>query len=241
MAGVERLEIHDGTSGLEQEHVARYEYAQKFVEGRDVIDVACGTGYGSKALADAGAKTVVGLDISPDAIRFAESHYRADNVRFAVGDAQRMEDVADASADVVVSFETIEHVPDADAFLAEVRRVLKPGGTFIVSTPDFRQGSIKQKLTCRLRNEFHVREYTGDEFLKALNGFEINQVCGQRITARVWSFVPVEIATKTLARGFGAAGRRFVQRRYYPDGVIVSPVKKNQVPYYWVVRCKKPI
>lgn len=242
MPGVERLEIHDGTSGLELEHLARYEYARQFVGGLDVLDVACGTGYGSKMLADAGAKSVLGVDISREAVDFARSHYAWEKMRFEFGDAQNLYEVPREKFDAVVSFETVEHVPSADAFLAEVKRVLKPGGTFIVSTPDFRQGSFKQRLTGKLRNEFHVREYKGDEFLKVLRkSFEVLEICGQRLTRRMWLSLPVEVLAKFIAHWFGQVGARIIRRRYYPPGFAVQPVPRNYVPYFWVVRCRKPI
>ena len=118
MPGVERLEIHDGTSGLEQEHLARYEYARQFVAGLDVLDVACGTGYGSQMLADAGAKSVLGVDISREAIEFARGHHASDRTRFELGDAQNLYDIPREKFDAIVSFETVEHVPNADAFLS---------------------------------------------------------------------------------------------------------------------------
>jgi ubiquinone/menaquinone biosynthesis C-methylase UbiE len=242
MPGVERLEIHDGTSGLEQEHLARYEYARQFVSGLDILDVACGTGYGSQMLAEAGAQSVLGIDISRETVDFARAHYASKKTRFELGDAQNLYEVRNQTVDVVVSFETVEHVPNADAFLAEVSRVLKPGGTFIVSTPDFRQGSFKQRLTGKLRNEFHVREYTGNEFLKVLrNSFEVLEICGQRLTRRVWLSPPIEVLAKAVARLFGQAGARFIRRRYYPEGFAVQPAARNCVPYFWVVRCRKPI
>jgi 2-polyprenyl-3-methyl-5-hydroxy-6-metoxy-1,4-benzoquinol methylase len=74
---------------VEREHLERYRYAEQFVAGKDVLDVACGTGYGSAILARAGARSVTGLDVSPEAVQFADQNYASATVRFLHGDAQQ--------------------------------------------------------------------------------------------------------------------------------------------------------
>ena len=117
------------------EHWHRYAFAAEFVKNARVLDAACGEGYGSYLLADT-AEKVVGVDVSDAAITHATSRYaQADNLEFAVQDVTRL-DFADNSFDVVVSFETLEHLAAQDVMLAEFRRVLKPEGLLIISTPD---------------------------------------------------------------------------------------------------------
>lgn len=116
------------------EHLVRYLFASGYVEGKRVLDVACGSGYGSDLLRSAGAAEVVGVDRAPEAIRYCRSHYPA-AARFLVADAESLP-LPDASFDVVVSFETLEHVPNQRRFLGEVRRLLTTGGLAIVSTPN---------------------------------------------------------------------------------------------------------
>ncbi|SIO66876.1 Methyltransferase domain-containing protein [Singulisphaera sp. GP187] len=114
------------------EHLGRYRFARKFARGRRVLDIACGEGYGAAALAKAGAASVIGVDLSAEACEHARSKYGLDA---RSGDALAIP-LPDRSLDLVVSFETIEHVDDPAAFLDECARVLAPDGVLIVSTPN---------------------------------------------------------------------------------------------------------
>jgi len=119
-------------------HTARYFLARQYLpkEGL-VLDAACGLGYGSAILAcDHPAVRVVGIDQSEFAIRYAAANFSLPNTEFRTGEATRLAAFTDNSVDLVVSFETLEHLPDPLAFLAEVRRVLKPGGRLIGSVPN---------------------------------------------------------------------------------------------------------
>jgi ubiquinone/menaquinone biosynthesis C-methylase UbiE/glycosyltransferase involved in cell wall biosynthesis len=121
-------------------HIARYTLARQYVpkEGL-VLDAACGLGYGSATLAQGGNSVrVVGIDSSAFAIDYASSNFSPylPKVEFRQGDVCELGDFADGSVGLVVSFETIEHLKAPELFLQEVRRVLKPGGTFIGSVPN---------------------------------------------------------------------------------------------------------
>jgi SAM-dependent methyltransferase len=129
----ERIVPDDTEPGIVALHRKRYEFALPFCDGRDVLDAGCGVGYGTALLADR-AKRVVGVDVDARAVTYARERYARENVDFREGDVQSL-DLPDASFDVVCSFETIEHVPDRDAFVAEMRRLLRPGGVFLASTP----------------------------------------------------------------------------------------------------------
>jgi SAM-dependent methyltransferase/glycosyltransferase involved in cell wall biosynthesis/GT2 family glycosyltransferase len=129
----ERLTAGHGLE-TELEHFHRYYLARHLARDRSVLDIASGEGYGAATLAQV-AKTVVGIDISAEAVAHATHSYPAPNLTFIHGDARRIA-LPDASIDMVTSFETIEHFLDHGAFLSEVRRVLRRGGLFIVSTPD---------------------------------------------------------------------------------------------------------
>jgi len=119
-------------------HVARYHAACEFVRPNDrVLDVSCGLGYGSHVLArNTTASRVVGVDIDPRSIAYATDNYSDPRVSFTQGDVQRLVGVPDGSIDVLVSFETLEHVPDPIAALREFHRVLTPGGRVIASVPN---------------------------------------------------------------------------------------------------------
>jgi SAM-dependent methyltransferase/GT2 family glycosyltransferase/glycosyltransferase involved in cell wall biosynthesis len=118
----------------EVEHFHRYYLARHLARGRSVLDIASGEGYGAATLAQV-ATTVIGIDVSAEAVAHAAESYIAPNLTFIHGDARQIA-LPDASVDMVTSFETIEHFLDHQAFLAEIRRVLRPNGLFIVSTPD---------------------------------------------------------------------------------------------------------
>jgi SAM-dependent methyltransferase len=145
------------------EHWHRYHFAAKLVSGMRVLDVACGEGYGSALLARH-ASRVVGADISPDAIGHARARYAdVPNVEFAAADCAALP-FADASFDAVVSFETIEHIRAQEDFLDEVRRVLRPGGLFVLSSPNKLEYSDRRGFA----NAFHIRELYREELAALL-------------------------------------------------------------------------
>ncbi|KRD44627.1 hypothetical protein ASE38_11120 [Cellulomonas sp. Root930] len=143
---------------LYAEHWTRYLVAAEIVLGKRVLDIASGSGYGSSLLAESAA-SVVGVDVSEEAVAYATATYGTPNLEFRHGDAQSIP-LADDSVDVVVTFETIEHVADYHRFVMEIDRVLAPGGIALVSTPndlEFVEG-----------NHFHLHEFVYDELLELL-------------------------------------------------------------------------
>jgi len=138
-------------------HVVSYEFAKDFVRGKDVLDYGCGTGYGTQDLA-ADCATVVGVDISEDAIEYASANYSADNLTFQAVEAieNRPLPYDSDSFDVVVSFQVIEHIRAPNLYLQEVVRVLKPGGVFLCATPD---RSTRLFPGQKPWNMWHVREF----------------------------------------------------------------------------------
>ena len=119
------------------EHWHRYLYATPYCAGKVVLDIASGEGYGSALLAEHAAE-VHGVDLSEEAVEHARRAYPRPNLRFTAGSASAIPIPGEHRFDVVVSFETIEHLdqPSQDLFLREVRRLLKPDGVFLVSTPN---------------------------------------------------------------------------------------------------------
>jgi len=149
---------------LWNEHLARYAFAARLSGGKRVLDAGCGAGYGCAALAQQ-ALSVTGLDAAPEAIAYAREHYAAANVRFLEGSCSAMP-LADAGFDLVTSFEVIEHLADWQAFLSESRRVLAPGGVFLLSTPNRDYYAEARRLTGP--NPFHAHEFSFDEFASVL-------------------------------------------------------------------------
>jgi ubiquinone/menaquinone biosynthesis C-methylase UbiE len=113
---------------LEREHVARYQFASSLADGCSVLDVACGMGYAAPMFIRAGARSYLGVDLDADSVNSAMEKYRInDEVCFVVDDACELRKVADGLFDLVVSFETIVHLPRPEVFLVNVRRVLRGG------------------------------------------------------------------------------------------------------------------
>lgn len=158
------------------EHWHRYAWAAELVEGLDVLDAACGEGYGSHLLA-ARAKSVVGVDIGEEAVLHARERYRRDNLRFDRGDATELPH-EDDHFDVVVSFETLEHLEAQETLLAEFRRVLRPNGFLLVSSPDRKTYSEETGYD----NPFHVRELYRDELESMISAtFPAYRLYGQKL------------------------------------------------------------
>jgi SAM-dependent methyltransferase len=145
------------------EHWHRYHFAAKLIAGREVLDVACGTGYGSALLARQ-ARHVVGADISAEAIEHARALYAAaSNLEFRQADCAALP-FHDATFDAVISFETIEHIEAQATFLDEVRRVLRPEGLLVLSSPNKPEYSDRRGFA----NPYHLRELDRDALASLL-------------------------------------------------------------------------
>jgi SAM-dependent methyltransferase len=147
---------------LWNEHFARYAFASRLARRRRVLDIGSGSGYGSAELARV-ASSVTGLDVSGDAVAYSRRTSPA--VRFLQASGAHVP-LRDAAFDLVVAFEVIEHIPDWQELLSEARRLLAPGGQFILSTPNKSYYAESRKRTGP--NPFHVHEFEFDEFRKAL-------------------------------------------------------------------------
>ncbi len=192
-------------------HMARYEFASDHVASKTVADIACGTGYGCRILATQGnAAAVTGIDHSSEAIAYATDRHAVPGVSYRVADAADT-GLADASLDCLVSFETIEHVPDDESLLDEFFRILKPGGLLICSTPNAWPLEIAPH---------HVREYERDSFLATLGRrFVVESLYNQNSGSdfqfnhsQPAGIVPTSDANQRLAECFIALARRPVAR-----------------------------
>lgn len=209
-------ELHQ-PSLLYAEHYTRYLAAQPLVAGKRVLDIASGSGYGSHLLAQ-GATSVVGVDISSDAVEYATATYTRPNLEFRRGDATAIP-LDDGSVDVVVTFETIEHVTDYRAFLAEVERVLAPDGIALVSTPndiEFVEG-----------NHFHLHQFVYDELLDLLGEWFPHREPYFQATWAVAAVGPQSM--------FSTAGP--VEAAV----VNLAPLQPDQYLYFYVVCSKRPV
>lgn len=174
----ERLIVNKYPRHIVQEHLARYRYASQYVLDKNVLDIACGSGYGTRLMRDAGARQVWGVDISGEAMRYAMAHHLCAGVMYCQGDCMDIP-FPDKHFDVVVSFETLEHVDRSDKLVAEAARVLKDDGTFIVSTPNKAISSPGREVPY---NPFHVREFHLHELISLLQQYFLEaRIVGQRI------------------------------------------------------------
>ncbi len=158
---LERFDPAEQRGRIAYEHLHRYALCAQHVAGKRVLDLACGTGYGTAIVGAQGAQ-VTGADISATAIRLARLRHGSDNVTFVIADCFDLPFAA-ASFDVVVANEMIEHVADHDALITEARRVLVPGGLLLVSTPN---KPVYNRF--KAPNAFHISEMDQPEFMDLL-------------------------------------------------------------------------
>jgi len=140
-------------------HMLTYEYALQFVDGKTVLDAGCGTGYGSNMLASR-ARRVTAIDLSAEAIDYSRAHYASTNLEFVRMDVTQLG--FHRAFEVAVSFQVIEHLPDAGAFLTTLKQAVVPGGTIVLATPN-----VRTPRTGDDANPFHCSEMTYEE-LRAL-------------------------------------------------------------------------
>lgn len=151
---------------IEVEHMQRYKSVLRLVEGKKVLDAACGAGYGS-ALMSSVAKEVTGIDISSEAIFYDNERYgHISNLKYIEASIAELP-FEDNLFDVIISFETIEHVNEnlQNMFLKEIKRCLKSDGVLVMSSPDKRTYSD----LLNFNNEYHVKEFYLDEFKRFLS------------------------------------------------------------------------
>jgi ubiquinone/menaquinone biosynthesis C-methylase UbiE len=159
------------------EHEHRYNELIPYIQSSDsILDLACGTGYGSDILAAHTKGLVVGGDIAEEAVKECAAMWNRANLKFEVMDGTSL-GYSDAYFDKIVSFETIEHTTQYEKMIKEFYRVLKPGGTAFISTPNFPVNSPSGKVV----NPYHTQEFTYDEIKSILEAvFPSVKIFGQR-------------------------------------------------------------
>ena len=150
----ERPSFEDSNNVTVKRCFFAYEFAVNYVKGKHTADIGCADGYGTQFLADY-TQSTVGVDYSEATLVDARrKHAAKTNLSFISGSVPPIP-LPDNSVDVLTAFQFIEHIHERAGFMKDVKRVLKPGGTFLCSTPN-------NKMSIA-RNPFHVREYTFDE------------------------------------------------------------------------------
>jgi len=161
--------------GTETHHVDRYNYISPFIENKNVLDIACGSGYGSLILAEKGnPKSVVSVDIDEEAIRYGNYRYYNQKINRYVDDATKYKSTL--MFDVIVCFETIEHVLDYQELVENHYNLLHPDGVIYISTP------INIFTTSKVENPYHVIEWSFFDFHKLfIDKFEISEILLQNV------------------------------------------------------------
>jgi SAM-dependent methyltransferase len=211
---------------VRHQHEARYAWAAQHARGLIVLDAACGTGYGTKRLIENGARSVRGFDLSAEAIAVARHENMSEQATFETCDVTKLP-VAERSIDLFLSFETIEHLPEDRAFIAEVRRVLRESGRLICSTPNRHVTNPGSTITDKPFNPFHTREYTQAELLERLKS-QFRQI---RFFGQSWYSLPYISFLQRLARLHPRVAVRFHQVRKLLGSPWESPAR------HWPSQC----
>ena len=216
---------------LWSEHWHRYHYVLPFVAGKVVLDCASGEGYGTALMASQAAQ-ITGVDVSHDAVKHARATYATvRNCTYVCASATALP-MADHSVDVVVSFETIEHV-DAAAqlqFMAEIARVLRPDGLLIMSSPNKAEYTDKRHFD----NTFHVREMYAQEFADLLTPHFAHQFWLGQKNQFVSRIEPISVETPVIRASSGMLAESITVSQAAP-AIIVESLP----PIYYVVLCAK--
>ncbi len=220
-----------GKSGerIEADHIERYKFASRYVAGKTVLDIACGTGYASPMLIEAGAVKYEGVDRNQELVEYTIHKYGSESISFCVGDICTFN--PRKTYDVVTCFETIEHVENYQSAISNLNHLLKPGGTLMISSPNrpiTSPGAIA--LSDKPSNRFHTQEFTPTELLNELHthGFITDKanIYGQR-QQRLW---PNRFIRKIAHIIYGNPD--------FKSSPEVMPIK-NKTPRYFIIVAKK--
>jgi 2-polyprenyl-3-methyl-5-hydroxy-6-metoxy-1,4-benzoquinol methylase len=220
-----------------KEHVCRYDWIKDFVRGKAVLDIACGTGYGSFKMAeDGGAASVKARDIDEKTIKYASIRNRHPRIGFDIADAETIS--YENEFDIITSFETIEHLSRPENFLRNANKALKPDGTFFVSTPI----SAMEEDTAPL-NKYHRTEWGFKRFRELVaKHLTVSEVFLQLIS------IPKKVDNGIPARLLRRSGlvrqpdtqtiERLVPHRWDPQE-IGEDTFGSQWAGYQILQCKK--
>ncbi|NCS36439.1 MAG: glycosyltransferase [Microcystis aeruginosa G11-01] len=206
---------------IKYEHLHRYALCMDFVDGKSVLDIASGEGYGSALLAKT-AKSVIGVDISPESIQYATEQYRDHkNLDFLVGSCDSIP-LTEKSIDIVVSFETIEHHDQHEEMMLEIKRVLKQNGTLVISSPN----RLTYSDEANYSNPYHVKELYYDEFATLLSRhFSFVKIYGQRMASGSFIF-PLGKSSESIIKSYTGDADNLAQQ-----------VCSLESPIYYVAVC----
>lgn len=224
-------------------HIARYEFATKYLNPDwKVLDAACGSGYGSEILSKH-VKKVIGIDISSEAIEYAQKFHWKENIEYQLMDLEKPLKFPDQAFNAIISFETLEHLENQEKLISEFKRLLKNQGLLIISVPN---KNITRKIG--VKNPYHKKELSKEEFIELLSKFfKIEQLYGQieYISLPYWrkflkQLIKLDVLKlrKIILRKF-----RSIKREQFSE-LIYAPIQKveSNVPSKYLILiaiCKK--
>lgn len=204
-------------------HFFAYKLAdEKISSGSSILEIGCGSGYGTKLLSK-NAEKIIGLDVDKKTVEQISKKNGSEKCIFEFYDGMKIP-YKDESFDAVVSFQVIEHIKDDKNIIKEISRVLRPGGILLMATPNriFRLVEYGQKSS----NKFHIREYSFREFKNLLgNAFSDINIFGVRGTDEVQK---IEKNNVTLSLKITSIDP-FDLRRFLPESLkhtILKIIKK---------------
>lgn len=207
-------------------HLAKYIFAGQFVEGKEVLDVGCGVGYGSHYLLMRGATRIVGVDISEEAIQLAIANFREDNLDFTVEDATSLP-FAENSFDSVICIGMIDHVPDPEKVILEARRVLRDDGVFLCSV--INKQFIASPLSQKPLDPYHKIEFTPTELFdltgKYFSNVKLYGSRGSRAWYQIWCIA------NYLYQKLRITNSRIINQAILSLARVVFPSKYKPVVY----------
>lgn len=169
-------------------HLDRYRFAAKHTLPGRFLDLACGAGYGTRLVSNDGPTGIVGIgvDVSPEAISYANATYAHERIRFEVGDAMLYGDPG--SFDTIITLETIEHLPKPRRFVERLRALLRPGGVLITSAP------VTPSTDA---NPHHMTDFTARSFRALFTGLDLREI-GHLVQIQQYS--PLGVVTRSEER-----------------------------------------
>ncbi len=183
-------ELQAGTTGQETLafHLERYDFAAKHIASGNVLDIACGVGYGTSLIAEKvdRLESITGVDISPNAIQYAKERYAHSKIKFIAADAMLY--FEDNKYDVIISLETIEHLPKPELFIDNMQQLLKPNGLMITSVP------VTPSVDA---NPHHLTDFTQKSFRKIFTSRGFSEVDS---FMQIQSYSPFQVAARTEPR-----------------------------------------
>lgn len=233
---MERLDINSAPERANIEasiHFARYSIATPYVKGKRVLDIACGEGYGSYLLKQAGAEEVIGVDVFVDAVKRATNSFGGPGIEFVAADATTIEERFPAGYfDVVVSCETIEHIEAPAAYLKSLRKVAKEDAVIIISCPNDYWYFPEPHQS----NPYHLRKYHFDEF-KALTVGVLGDNVSWSVGTAVFGFGSTSLDVQGAYEVVPDSWMKFspAQGAYLVDGGGVPEFNTENCSYYFGV------